>query len=91
VGKPGGNRPLGRPRHRWEYGIRMDRRETGFRNVEWIQFGQDRDRWQALVHTVMNLQVLAPWNYLGTRRMCVKIKVVPYYMKLQNGLEFHLL
>jgi hypothetical protein len=29
VGKPEGKRPLGRPRHRWEDGIRMDLRETG--------------------------------------------------------------
>jgi hypothetical protein len=29
VGKPEGRRPLGRPRRRWEDGIRMDLRETG--------------------------------------------------------------
>jgi hypothetical protein len=29
VGKPGGKRPLGRPRRRWEDGIRMDLREIG--------------------------------------------------------------
>jgi hypothetical protein len=29
VGKPEGKRPLGRPRSRWEYGIRMDLREIG--------------------------------------------------------------
>jgi hypothetical protein len=29
VGKPEGKRPLGRPRCRWEDGIRMDLRETG--------------------------------------------------------------
>jgi hypothetical protein len=29
VGKPEGKRPLGRPRHRWEDGIRMNLRETG--------------------------------------------------------------
>jgi hypothetical protein len=29
VGKPGGKRPLGTPRHKWEDGIRMDLRETG--------------------------------------------------------------
>jgi hypothetical protein len=36
VGKPEGKRPLGRPRHRWEDGIRMDFRETGWR--VWIGF-----------------------------------------------------
>jgi hypothetical protein len=30
VGKPEGKRPLGRPRHRWEDGIRMDLTETGW-------------------------------------------------------------
>jgi hypothetical protein len=30
VGKPEGNRPLGRPRHGWKDGIRMDLRETGW-------------------------------------------------------------
>jgi len=60
MGKPEGKRPLGRPRHRWEDGIRMDLREIGWGSVEWIQLAQDRDRWQALVNMVMNLQVLAP-------------------------------
>jgi hypothetical protein len=60
MGKPEGKRPLGRPRRRWEDGIRMDPREIGWGNVDWIQLAQDRDRWWALVNTVMNLQVLAP-------------------------------
>jgi hypothetical protein len=60
VGKPEGKRPLGRPRHRWEYGIRMDLREIGWGSVEWIQLAQDKDRWQAVVYTAMNPQVLAP-------------------------------
>jgi hypothetical protein len=60
VVKPEGKRPLGRPRRRWEYGIRMDLRETGWGSVEWIQLSQDRDRWPAVVNTVMNLPVLAP-------------------------------
>jgi hypothetical protein len=59
VGKPEGKRPLGRPRHRWEDGIRMDLREIGWGTVESIQLAQDRDQWQALVDTVMNLRVLA--------------------------------
>jgi hypothetical protein len=60
VGKPEGKRPLGRPRRRWEYGIRMDLRETGLRCVDWIRLSQDRDRWRAVVSAVMNLRVLAP-------------------------------
>jgi hypothetical protein len=38
VGKPEGKSTLGRPRCRWEDGIRMDLREIGWRSVEWIQF-----------------------------------------------------
>jgi hypothetical protein len=60
VGKPEGNRPLGRPRRRWKYGIRMDLREIGLGSVDWILLSQDRDRWRAVVSAVMNLRVLAP-------------------------------
>jgi hypothetical protein len=59
VGKPEGKRPLGRPRSRWEDRIRMDLREIGLGSVEWIRLAQDRDRWRAVVSTVMNLRVLA--------------------------------
>jgi hypothetical protein len=34
VGKPEGKRPLGRPRRRWEYGIRMDLKEIGMGGCE---------------------------------------------------------
>jgi hypothetical protein len=60
VGKPEGKRPLGRPRRRWEDGIRMDLGETGLGGVDWIQLAQDRDRWRSVVSAVMNLRVLAP-------------------------------
>jgi hypothetical protein len=60
VGKPEGKRPLGRPRRRWEVGIRMDLGETGLGGVDWIRLAQDRDRWRAVVSAVMNLWVLAP-------------------------------
>jgi hypothetical protein len=62
MGKPEGKRPPGRPRRRWDYGIRMDLREIGWGSVDWIQLAQYRDRWRALVNTVMNLRVLAPRN-----------------------------
>jgi hypothetical protein len=60
VGKPKGKRPLGRLRHRWEDGIRMDLREIGWEDGEWVQLAQDRGQWWAVVNVVMNLQVLAP-------------------------------
>jgi hypothetical protein len=62
VGKPEGKRPLGRPRRRWEDGIRMDLREIGLGGVDWIRVTQNRDRWRAVVSAVMNLRVLAPWS-----------------------------
>jgi hypothetical protein len=60
VGKPEGKRPLGRPRRRWEDGIRMDLREIGLGCVDWIRLAEDRDWWRAVVSAVMNLRVLAP-------------------------------
>jgi hypothetical protein len=53
-----------RQRRRWEDGIRMDLREIGWGSVDWIQLAQDRDRWRALVNTVMNLRVMAPRSLL---------------------------
>jgi hypothetical protein len=60
VGKPEGKRPLGRPRHRWEDGIRMDLGETGLEGVDWFRLVQDKDQWWAVVSAVMNLRVPAP-------------------------------
>jgi hypothetical protein len=55
VGKPEGKKPLGRPRRRWEDGIRMDLGEIGLWGVDWIRLAQDRDRWRAVVSAMMNL------------------------------------
>jgi hypothetical protein len=49
VGKPEGNRPLGRPRRRW-VDIRMDLGEIGWGGVDWIDVAQDRDKWRTLVN-----------------------------------------
>jgi hypothetical protein len=57
VGRPEGKRPLGRPRCRWEYNIKMDLREIGIDRANWIQLAQDRIQWRAFVNTVMNLRV----------------------------------
>jgi hypothetical protein len=57
VGKPGGKRPLGRPRHRWVDSIKRDLREIEWNGMDWIDLAQDRDQWRALVNTVMNLRV----------------------------------
>ena len=58
MGKSEGNRPLGRPRNRWENNIKMDLQEVGCGGMDWIELAQDRDRLRALVNAVMNLRVL---------------------------------
>ena len=57
VGKPEGKRPLGRPRCRWVDNIRMDLQEVRCGYMDWIGLAQDRDSWQTLVSTVINLWV----------------------------------
>jgi hypothetical protein len=37
--------------------IKMDIREIGCGDMDWIDLGQDRDQWIALMNTVMNLRV----------------------------------
>ena len=57
VGKSEGKRPLGRLRYRWEDNIKMDLQELGRSCGDWMELAQDRDRWRALVCTVMNFGV----------------------------------
>jgi hypothetical protein len=57
VGKPKGKRPLRRPRRRWEDNIKMDLREIGIDEANWIQLAQDRVQCRAFVNTIMNLRV----------------------------------
>jgi hypothetical protein len=57
VGKPEGKRLLGRRRRRWVDDIKMDVREIGWGGMDWIDLAQYRDRWWALVNTIMNLRV----------------------------------
>jgi hypothetical protein len=57
MGKPEGRRPLGRPRRRWVDKIRMDLIEVGRGDVDWIRLAQNRDRWRALMNSILNLLV----------------------------------
>ena len=57
VGKPEGKRLLGRPRRRWEDNIKMDLEEVERGCGDWLELAPDRDRWLALVSTVMNFRV----------------------------------
>jgi hypothetical protein len=62
-----GKGPLGRPRRRWVDNIRMDHKEVGWGDVDWICLAQDRNRWRALVNAVMKLRVRI--RLIKTRRM----------------------
>jgi hypothetical protein len=57
VRKPEGKRPLGRPICGWVDNIRMGLGEVGWSDVDWIGLAQDRNRWRALVYSVINLWV----------------------------------
>jgi hypothetical protein len=57
VGKPEGKRPLGRPRCRLEFNIKIELQEMGCEGMDWIDVARDRDRWLALVKVVINLRV----------------------------------
>jgi hypothetical protein len=57
VGKPEGQRPLGRPRRRWVDNIRLDLGEVGWGDVDWIGQAQDKNRTRVLVNSVLNLRV----------------------------------
>jgi hypothetical protein len=57
VGKTEGKRPQGRPRRRWVDNIRMDVGEVGWGDVEWIGLAKDRNRWRAVVNSVLKLRV----------------------------------
>jgi len=56
-GETWGKETIGRTRRRWEDNIKMDLQEVGGGCSDWMELAQDRDRWRALVSTVMNLRV----------------------------------
>ena len=56
IGIPEGNRPLRRPRRRWE-DIKLNLQVVGCGNLDWIELTQNTDRWRELVNAVMNLRV----------------------------------
>jgi hypothetical protein len=55
IAKPRVKRPLGRSRRRWEDNNILDLRKVGWEGVNWMYLAQDKDRWRALMNTVMNL------------------------------------
>jgi hypothetical protein len=54
VGKAERKRPLGGPRRRWVDNIRIDLGEVGWGDVDWIGLAKDRNRWRAVVNSVLN-------------------------------------
>jgi hypothetical protein len=57
AGRPKEKRPLGRPKSRCEENVKIDLQEVGWGCTVWIATAQVRDRWLAVVNTVMNLSV----------------------------------
>ena len=55
MGKPPGNRTLGRPRCKWEDNIRIGRKEIGVDSSNSVD--STRDCWRALVNAALNLRV----------------------------------
>jgi hypothetical protein len=67
VGKPEGRRPLGRSRRRWVDNIRMDLVEVGWGDVDWIGVTQNRNKWRALVNSVLNVS----WKTIEWRNFTI--------------------
>jgi len=57
VGKPEGQRPLGKPSCRWEDNIKKDLQVVGCCDMDWNALAQDKDSRWALVNAVMNIWV----------------------------------
>jgi hypothetical protein len=55
--KPETKRPLGRRRRRWEEGLKIGLRETGWDDVGRIHLAQGRDQRRAPVNTVIKFRV----------------------------------
>jgi hypothetical protein len=56
VRKPQGMRPLGNPRSRWEENIKMNLRDKGLSDMDWIDLSSGRDNCKAFANTAMNFR-----------------------------------
>jgi hypothetical protein len=57
VWNPEGNRPLGRPRRKWENNIKINHQELGCEVMDWTELAKDRDRCRVFVNAIMKLRV----------------------------------
>ncbi|KAJ4439508.1 hypothetical protein ANN_07632 [Periplaneta americana] len=64
VWRPEGKRSLGRLRRRWEDNIKMDLREVGYDDRDWINLAQNRNRWRAYVRAAVNLRIFKEQHHL---------------------------
>ncbi|KAJ4425576.1 hypothetical protein ANN_27771 [Periplaneta americana] len=81
VGRPEGKRPLGRPRRRWEDNIKMDLREVGYDDRDWINL----DRWRAYVRAAMNLR---EENELDLHMTEIKLECIDKSYDLKSEITF---
>jgi len=58
IGTPEGKRSVGNSRHRWKNNIKVDLKEVGWWDLDWINLAVDRDKQQAVINMVMHLLVL---------------------------------
>ncbi|KAJ4435032.1 hypothetical protein ANN_23605 [Periplaneta americana] len=80
VGRPEGKRSFGRPRRRWEDNIKMDLREMGYDDRDWITLAQDRDQRRAYVRAAMNLRFLKilfkrPTTFTTLHHSCSSVNI----------------
>jgi hypothetical protein len=87
AGRPEGRRPLGKPRRRWEDNTKIDLREIGFGDVDWIHLAQDRDRWRAVVNTVMKcISICSKLRLLSS--LLILLFIGNYLSREENSLKY---
>jgi hypothetical protein len=71
---PARRRPLGRPKSRWEDNINLYLKDIGWDGMDWMNLAEEMEKGQAVVHTVMNLQVV-PYSVGNFLTNCQLLKM----------------